>query len=232
MLVLCNGMPRSASTWSFNVAIGLLRHRANAEQVHGGYDEDVGHFLGAIPGQSRHVVLKCHSLDSFGRALAQSGAAKVIYTWRNISDAIASFMRMFNVDFEHAFAVARDSLQLYDFHRSTGNVVVLHYDEIAAESLESVRRIDAYFGFHSSEEVLRSVCEQTSFTEMRAKVGILDNTENQQRLIKLERTTYDPETLLNLNHIRDGGTGYGRELLSPTQLARIAQLSREFDVHE
>jgi hypothetical protein len=232
MLVLCNGMPRSASTWSFNVAIGLLRYQADAAHVHGGYDEDVARFLGAIPEQSRHLVLKCHSLDPIGRALAQSGAAKVIYTWRNISDAIASFMRMFNVDFEHAFAVTHDSLQLYDFHRSVGNVVVLHYDEITKESLETVRRIDAYLGLDSSLDVIRSVGEQTSLSQMRAKVSILDSTANQERLIKLERTTYDPETLLNVNHIRDGSSGYGRMLLSVAQLARIAKLSREFSVQE
>ena len=28
MLVLCNGMPRSASTWSYNVAMALLRRTA------------------------------------------------------------------------------------------------------------------------------------------------------------------------------------------------------------
>lgn len=232
MLVICNGMPRSASTWSFNVVIGLLRYRKDAEGVHGGYDEEVARFLSAVPEKARDIVLKCHSLDSLGRALAQAGAARVIYTWRDISDAIVSFMRMFRVDFEHAFAVTRDSLQLYEFHRRTGNVVALHYDEIAAEPQAAVRRIDAYLGINSPAEMIRAVAEQTSFARMRERTQELAAPEKHQRLVKLERTTYDPETLLNLDHIQNGGSGYGRAVLTPSQLAQAGQLAREFGVRE
>jgi hypothetical protein len=225
-------MPRSASTWSFNVAVGLLRARGDAERVYGGYDEEAARFLSTAPERSRDLVLKCHSLDAVGRALTRAGVAKVIYTWRNITDAIASFMQMFEVDFEHAFAVTRDSLLLYDFHRKTGNAIALHYDEIAREPFESVRRIDTYLALDSAAEVMRAVCERTSFAQMREKANELAGTSNQARLIKLEKTTYDPETLLNLNHIRNGGSGYGRGILTPSQVTRAVELAREFGVRD
>ena len=101
MLLLCNGMPRSASTWSYNVAMALLRK----DGVYGGYDENLYRFLCGLPASCVHAVLKCHSLDAAGLALAQLQAAKVIYTWRDLADATASYITMFDVDFEHTIAL-------------------------------------------------------------------------------------------------------------------------------
>jgi len=109
MLVFCNGMPRSASTWSYNVALGLLRRSASGE-VHGGYDDNLPRFLGSLPASAAHAVVKSHSLDSAGRSLVQLGVAKVIYTWRNLADAVASFMTMFGADFDHAIAAVAWSI--------------------------------------------------------------------------------------------------------------------------
>ena len=87
-LVLCNGMPRSGSTWSFNVAMELLRRCDPDQEVYGGYNEKPVEFLKAAPATARHVVMKCCFLTALGKRLAYSGAARVIYTWRDPADAI------------------------------------------------------------------------------------------------------------------------------------------------
>lgn len=230
MLVICNGMPRSASTWSFNVVTALLR--AGGGSIYGAYNEDVAQFLASAEPSARHLVLKCHSLDSVGRALAASGAAKVLYTWRRLSDTVASFMRMFSVDFDHALAVTRDSLQLYEFHRRSGNAVILSYEEIIAAPADAVRRIDRYLGLDSGAETVETVRTVNTLDRMRDRADALERRENQARLIQLERTAYDPETLLNIKHIRDGGIGYGAQVLSADQLTQIKAAAREYDLAE
>jgi hypothetical protein len=55
-----------------------------------------------------------------GLRLAQLQAAKVVYTWRDLADATASFMTMFDVDFEDIISVMSSSLDLFVRHRSNG----------------------------------------------------------------------------------------------------------------
>lgn len=227
MLIFCNGMPRSASTWSFNVVMGLLR-RSNPEQsVRGGYDEDVTRFLRGIDQSTAHAVLKCHSLDSLGHRLAHLGAAKVVYTRRDIADAMVSYMRMFGEDFEHALGVMSTSLDLYRFHLESGNAVILEYDDIVANPAGAIELIARYLGVEANTDIIAQVNEETSLERVREKVEELNSDDARPRLIREANTMYDPETLLNVNHIRDGGSGYGRAILCREQLERIDDLMRK-----
>lgn len=228
MLVFCNGMPRSASTWSFNVALELLKRSSPGPKVYGGFDEDTRHFLESVPSTVCHVVLKCHTLDQLGRVLTQAGAAKVIYTWRNAADAIASFMAMFGGDFEHALAVMRTSLDLLRFHRESGNAVVLSYELITADPSEAIHRIGGYLGVRTDAETIRQVVNETTFERMSEKVRQLSRLADQGELIERDEIVYDPETLLNLHHIRDGRSGYGSESLTAEQLDRVHALAAEY----
>ncbi len=228
MLVLCNGMPRSASTWSFNVVMQLFRRLRPEEQVHGGFDENITHFIESTPLTASHVVLKCHTLDAVGRVLARTGAAQIVYTWRNPADAVASFMAMFDVAFEHALAVIRTSLRLLRFHQETGNVVVLEYGEIVADPAAAIQRIAEYLGLCAGPEQIGKIAEETSFERMREKVEQLNSGPQETRLVRVENIVYDPNTLLNLDHIRDGSSGYGSKSLTQHQLTRIDELLEEF----
>ncbi len=232
MLVICDGMVRSASTWSFNVAMGLLRRSTERSRVYGGYDEDLAHFLESIPPAATHAVLKCHALDRVGRGLARTGAIQVIFTWRNIADAVVSFMTMFGHDFEHSLSVIGSALELYRFHRESGNAVILGYAEITAHPANAIRRIAAYLGLVEDPKTIAEVAQETSFERMREKVEELDTVTDERRLIRRDRYVYDRETLLNLHHIRDGSSGYGCRILSADQLARISDLVQRYDLPE
>ncbi len=226
MLVLCNGMPRSASTWSFNVAVELLR-RAAAGTVHGGYDENTTRFLKSAPPMASHLVLKSHLKDPVALSLAQVGAARVIYTWRDLADAVVSFMRMFEADFDRAYAVMAESLDLYQRYRRNGDALIVSYQEITTDHLRSVRRIADFLRLEASDKDIAEVDRLTALENVRRKVQEVGTLENGHRLLRRDKTPYDPETLLNVNHIRDGGSGYGRKMLIASQLRQIDALARE-----
>jgi hypothetical protein len=224
MLVVCNGMPRSGSTWSFNVALELMRSM-DASEVYGGYDESLYSFFDKLPENAKHAVVKCHTLDMVGIGLAQVRAITLIYTWRNLADAAASFMLMFGVSFEHAIAVLDHSLDLYHFHRRNG-ALILSYEDLTQRAEESVQRVAAHIGMTVSPRVIREIAQKTSLEKMRERVIEIASPQYATRLIEHEQTFYDPETLLNLNHIRHGGSGYGASRLEEPQLERLRDLVR------
>jgi hypothetical protein len=224
MLVFCNGMPRSGSTWSYNVIIALLRHATPDQEVHGGYDEDVARFLATAGASScSHVILKCHKLDSVGRTLARTGAARVIYTRRNLADAIVSLINMFGGDFDNAMAEMVSSLELYKLHRHGGNAVIIGYEEIMSSPLDAIGKIAGYLGLHVNDKAMKAVVEENSFGRAREKV---------EQINQIEGAAYDAGTLLHPHHIRDGSSGYGRKVLTEEQLCRVTLLLDEYGLKE
>jgi hypothetical protein len=225
MLVFCNGMPRSASTWSYNVAVGLLR-QATSGEVFGGYDENLHRFLRGLPASAAHAVLKCHSLDATGTGIAQLGGARVVYTWRNLADATASFMTMFGLSFDRAIAVMSSSLDLYRRHRRNG-ALILGYRAIMEHPEGSVRKVAAYLGLDAPDPVISAVAHSASFAKMRERVAEIGSLDYGPNLLRHEHSSYDPVTLLHVDHIRDGGFDYGAAMLAPDQLRQIDALLAE-----
>jgi len=213
MLVVCNGMPRSASTWSFNVVKQLLRTREPAAAIYSGYDENVGHFLETTTATANHVVLKCHTLDALGRALARVGAAKIVYTHREVSDAVVSCMRIFKLDFEEAITSVQSSVDLYAFHRETGNALILSYEVITQRPVEAVASVGSYLGIDTPRSLVAEVAHETPPASLRRTVEELN-------VLHDDPHAYDPETLLHPHHFAVGPRG----ALTADQLRRLEPL--------
>jgi hypothetical protein len=109
MIVCIAGMPRSGSTFSFNVAREALCARG---RVHHDYSTSVLDEL-ARAVDVDHVLIKAHQLDDRSVLLGRYGAMRVICTVRKPEDAVASWMQMFNASEEETIAGMRAWLQLY-----------------------------------------------------------------------------------------------------------------------
>ena len=226
--VLCNGMIRSGSTWSYNVALKLLRV-AVGDAVYGDYNENAAAFLESVPPAVAYRVVKCHMLDGLARTWIESGKAKVIYTCRDLADAAASFMRMFDFDFDHTFSALQGALELYRMHRESGKALILGYQGIISRPLESIASISRYLDVAVSPEIVGRIGDQTSLDSARARVTELKSGIDADKLVRFDRFVHDRETLLNLDHIRDGSSGYGRALLTEEQLTRLDLLAKQYD---
>ena len=91
MIVFIAGMPRSGSTFSFNIVRRLLEARGSV------YQEPTDDILGALEraGDATHLLLKAHQADDVTLALIKIGAVKAVCTVRKPEDAIASWMTTF-----------------------------------------------------------------------------------------------------------------------------------------
>ncbi|MGA7340238.1 MAG: sulfotransferase domain-containing protein [Terracidiphilus sp.] len=227
-VVLCNGMIRSASTWSYNVVLKIMRAAAG-ESVYGDYNENIAQFLESSPPAAPYLVLKCHMLDAVGRGLIERGEARVVYTCRDLADAAVSFMRMFQFDFEHTLSALGGALELYRLHRDSGHALILGYREITSRPLESVAKIAGHLGVTAPANALERITEETSLERARARVEQLKTGVDADKLVRFDRFVHDRETLLNLDHIRDGRRGYGRASLTEQQLDRIVALARQYE---
>lgn len=219
MLVFCNGMPRSASTWSFNVCRLLFRELRPRDSLCARYHENVAEVVDPLLNAYDHVVLKCHTLDERGRSLCRTQQAHSIYTHRDPHDAICSAMAMFGHSFESALDSIQRSLELCEFLRSTGQVCIVAYDTIRAAPHAAILSVARFLGLQPDAESLARIVEGTSVSALKA---IADRVSLETGGVRTPRSMYDPETHIHRRHIQNGGTGYGKAMLADHQRSRIA----------
>lgn len=225
MVVLCDGMVRSASTWSFNVALKLLRSDPDRKSF-GFYNENPAVLLAAARPRFSHVVIKSHKVAPSGFDLCCGSAVKAIYTWRHPYDTAVSCMRMFGFSFDQARNALRNALRVWSFHQTTDSACILAYEEIVRDPVAQIERIAGYLQLAVTGELLRRVAEQTSFQNLKRLSRRIDTLES-PRLIRKDGCVFDRETLLHQNHIRNGGVGYGARFLNRAQLSEIDDMLRQ-----
>jgi hypothetical protein len=190
----------------------------------------VGAKLTEIDAGHRHMVLKCHGLDTAGRALCTLGSARIVYTHRTLYDAIASWMQMFNTSFEDACGAMHKSLHLYRFLRECGNCLFVPYDSVTADNAIAIRRIAEYLGLDVPETRILAIADLTSLDRMKSVANAI--RDDSPDVVHDGTLVYDGQTLLHRNHVRNGSTGYGRAMLSQGQCEAIGRLLEELGVPE
>jgi hypothetical protein len=230
MFVFCNGMPRSASTWSFNVTKALLQGCFPGDPIQAGPSEAPVRFLRSVNPQARHIVIKCHSLTPLARTLVRTGAARVVFTTRDLADAVASAMAAFGESFDQVVdVVMMPTLALLAFHRETGNAAIVHYEEVVSRPRCAIRRIGDYLAYGKvTAQMVEEIAARTSFERMREKVEEINAITEPGRLVDTGTNLYDPETMLFRRHMGDGCSGKGRAMLNTGQLSRIEALVRDY----
>jgi hypothetical protein len=213
MIVLIAGMPRSGSTFSFNVARDVLRIRGTL------YQEPCEDVLGAVQRSrgAQHVLVKAHALDESSLVLAKAGAFKVIITVRRIEDAVASWLETFDA-LPEVILIAIMHQWLRMFLELWSVALVVPYDELDRKPLLAVRRI------------ARHICPAVGWRET-FRIGrhwAKARVKQQADLIvpgtgvqDLGWSYYDKETFLHRRHVSDVTSREAEEQVAPERLARI-----------
>jgi hypothetical protein len=226
MVILCDGMVRSGSTWSFNVALQLLRSYDPNRKAFGTYSENPVVLAAAIKPRFSNLVIKSHVLDRLARGLCTTGAIKTIYTWRQPYDAVASCVQMFGLSVPDSIGTLRSALRVWSFHRVTNSACIVAYEEIVTEPFATIKRIADYLGLAIESAQLRGIAEEVSFERVRRYSNSLGELKP-SRLTRINGYVFDRATLLHQNHIRNGTIGYGAGLLGHECLHEIDAMLRE-----
>lgn len=189
-MVLSAGMPRSGSTWLFNAARLLLRRSCGGDLASGW----VGDWY-QLP-RRRTLLLKLHDFDPF---LARH-AHVVLYSYRDVRDALASSRRKFGI--EPMPDLARRWIQDDRRWRSTAHFV-LRYESMRENPAEALARLAA---------VLQAgdVCPEEVLAELATLQPAGDSPH-----------PYHPETLLHVGHITDGRHGAWQGWIAPEVVRQI-----------
>lgn len=222
--VLLAGLPRSASTWAFNVAAALLRHHdtrgALATLYSDGADGPEQEML-FRPGP---VLVKTHS-PSLGMACAAAWSrAPVILTVRDPRDCVLSLMVQFGFEFPAALqAVSSSASCLLRLARHCRPTVLRYEDEFASGA--GIDAIAAALGLDVPEPLRAGLAASLSPDAVRQSIGRSAFTAVPGGL-PVSRD--DPQAQWHPNHVGDGRVGKFAAALAQGRIMAIEQEMADF----
>jgi hypothetical protein len=229
-VVLCSGMPRSGSTWSYNVCRLLLESAWGT--VRSGYHEGkVGDdYLSravesnggdAAATNTAHVV-KLHYPGPAALRLVREGRVRNVYTLRHPLDALASFREKFSEPLATAARRLRTSLDAARTWRERSDTLFVHFRDILAAPHGQIRRVAAYLGQEADDELIERIHAQTSVEAVREKTAQMAKAP--QGLTQSNGWRFDPLTQYHVGHILKAGERDGRTELTEPEQAQAAEI--------
>jgi hypothetical protein len=213
-------MIRSASTWSFNVCLNLLKSAGHA--VVGTHSDSFERTLSEISPLS-DLVFKSHELESMSLDYLSKGIAKAVYTHRDPLDAIVSGMKIFGFSFEGMLEQMTISIRTLDQLVASGTALFVAYEAMMADSVGEINRIARYLGQPITPSVAHWIATRNGREAMKKVADGFDNLPPERVFSAPANWAYDRETLLHRNHIGDSKTGKGIEHLDMAQCDVVHQ---------
>src|SRR5260221_4286984 len=219
MIVLCTGMIRSGSTWSFNVVKRLLGRISTS--VYGEYSDAVGESLLRHGDGYEHRVIKCHAPDLFGRMLIRQRACRTIYTYRDPLESMLSGGVALEKDFETLADLVKQSLDLFGYELACGGVHFIWYEDLVGRSHARVRSIAEYLDLGLDDAAITEVAEMLTHDNVRK---IIKNLGQSAKQFSSGSAKWDLTTWFNDRHISNN-TARPADVFADRQIAQVgAQL--------
>lgn len=216
-VVLCLGLPGSASTWVFNVCLHLLG-RPQRAMVAAYLDDRFAEFWQAVNAAEQPVemaVLKSHKAEAaifdFLRAHPTSHC---ILSVRDPRDCMVSLMERFDFSFEAALAALVKSCRaLLRFQRL--GVPLLRYEDNFFQSSQTIADLHRYLGVQQAVDsaLLERLYSPASVRRLIATFDLLPA----DRIRRIGRDQYDLVSHWHSNHFGDGLNGKWHTRLSEVQ---------------
>lgn len=221
-VVLCTGILRSGSTWSFNVCRLMAKAIAGRERtpMWSGYmmGAQVEQFFQTATQPPGPTVIKTHGLGPIALEKLGTGQAGAICTYRDPRDCVASLITFTGQSFEDALESIRGALSILDRYVGAGNTLFIRYEQMLDDRMGQVRAIADFLGLTFENEILVRIDEMAGLENSRKVCEDLRHRPAEKVIRSAEDHKIDPQTWLHHNHIYSGQPGRWREEMTPQQV--------------
>jgi hypothetical protein len=229
--VFCAGMPRSGSTWQYQIVSHLLEQYRGG--VRGGFLEHVEDFeriAEQTAGRTPWLTLKTHNGHlPYAQAL-HAARALAVYSYRDLRDVAFSLMHKMHLSFDevvHEKFLLEQCLNDHLFWTVQPNVLCQRYETIISDPTGSVREIAAFLNISLTDADAARLADLYSLEANRARAQQLTrklrdsgvDLENPRNAV-----LHDEHSQLHWNHIRQGRIGGWRDEATPEQLVALTKL--------
>lgn len=208
MIILCGGMVRSGSTWSFNVCRSLLK-TANLPYISGyfGEEEQVDRAIReATIDLSQSLIIKAHVPGPQSLSMIREGTVKNIFTFRDPRDIICSRMKFENRGFESVLEVTVQNCSIYNWYRQFTPTLFIRFESMMADPISEIQRISNFLNLDLDDRTCRNIAEENSLEQSKKIIEKLNSLPEDRVFFEASRTI-DRDTLLQTDHVNGAIVG-------------------------
>jgi hypothetical protein len=193
MIVFIAGMPRSGSTFSFNIVRRLLETRGSVHQ------EPTFDLLGALEraGEAKHLLLKAHQADDVTLPLIKIGAVKAVCTVRKPEDAIASWMTTFGFTLAESLDATETWLRMFSAIRP--HALIVPFEEIDRKPKSAAWKIARYVCDDADELIVEEIA--SDYTKVKVKDLSVEVETRKGDIEDIGFSFYDKRTFFHRSHV-------------------------------
>jgi len=210
MIVFVAGMPRSGSTFCFNVAREVL---AKDGTVYAEPTLDIG-AARQNAGNAAHVIIKGHSDTEALRMAITKGEIRTICSIRSPYAGIASWMDTFGYTLDESISAFKGWLEVYQ--EIAPYCLTIGYDTIEKRPMEAAASIGGYL---LPGEDARALAEKYSKSAVAALADKIDKDASTTR--DLGFSYYDTTTFFHRRHVSSLEERVPESTLTSADMAKI-----------
>lgn len=235
------GMPRSGSTWTYNVIRSILAvlGPGTADGYVGEGDAVDAHLRSKSAGVCNKWpgLIKFHGPTEQVVQMLKIGRARAIYSQRDLRDVTVSLMDFDRVTFEQIVDSGRlDAIMKTNlFWRHQPNLMKVEYQEIMRKPEDTVCCIAAWLNYSITDSQAKEIANNCSLNASRRSMERLTEQLSdlkKEQLLSYRQRYYDKNTLVHYNHIKSGEIGRYRKCLTDAQIARFYSMLGDWLVQE
>lgn len=237
MWIFCCGMYRSASTLQFQIASRLIQDFHTGHAV--GW-VDVKRF-GQVQATYGHCagmkLVKVHRCTEAIAAEFHQNNARGIYTFRDLRDVFASYMKQRRMSFEALWQedLVVDCLNNYHWWTTLPHVLVSQYDCIVNDIALEVQRIASHLAISVCPEQATAIAQDYNLEQQKRRIQqfrdqLLQHSHHPNNDRALE-DAHDEHSLLHINHLDSGKIGRWKDDLTEEQVSRIETSVAQWCAH-
>ncbi|MFQ5642933.1 MAG: sulfotransferase domain-containing protein [Thiogranum sp.] len=243
-IIFVAGMPRSGSMWTYNVCRKLIQAAGKTpwpDSVPLDETPVIQEALSRPPAPDQMYCIKTHFQVPVGQE-----HMRIICNYRDIRDAMLSYMRFMKCSFEKGLSVAKGSMSLTDHYLRSRHPHVLPvcYDALTLKPQETIRDLMGFLSLRVKESDIEAIALEFSREEVARRLKKLESVEldnngnvqsesgsaeysSAQNLDGSFRV-YDHATGFQTNHISSGRDGEWRSVLSGEEQAELMAATSEW----
>ena len=228
-------MPRSGSTVHYQLTADLVETQGIGKRV--GYVDPLSlealESLKNEESDDKLLVVKCHNYSEQAAELISSGKGKAIYVYRDIRDAMVSYMNRCSISFEKAMRLdggfVETTLSSYYKWNSVDTILVSQYEDMVDNLKEEVIKIAEFLGLRITDEIAMSLARKHTLIQEFQHIRHFDYEQEGTQINNTHwEGSYDPKTQLHQNHIRSGKQQQWKYFLSNYQLLQVEAIAHEW----
>ena len=228
-------MPRSGSTVHYQLTADLVESQGIGKRV--GYVDPLSlealESLENEESDDKFLVVKCHNYSEQAADLISSGKGKAIYVYRDIRDAMVSYMNRCSISFEEAMRLdggfVETTLSNYYKWNSVDTILVSQYEDMVDHLKDEVIKISDFLGLKITDEIAISLARKHTLIQEFQHIRHFDYEQEGTQINNTHwEGSYDPKTQLHQNHIRSGKQQQWKYFLSSYQLLQAEAIAHEW----